>query len=117
MSPRRYAPGRGVNRKIGGTALAGEPILPVYAASARAWQGSDDSIGVCTHVFRRKIWQHRKTIRKVNRYRRSLIVAWSASGNPARNTVRHQPQTSWRALTKSGLRHTTAAPTTPAWRT
>src|SRR6266851_2515375 len=48
MSPRRYAPGRGVNRKIGGN-LQGEPILPVDAGSARAWQGSDAPRGMCKH--------------------------------------------------------------------
>src|ERR1019366_1142634 len=45
MSPRRCASGRGVTRKIGGN-LQGEPRLPVYATSARAWQGSDDAKGV-----------------------------------------------------------------------
>ena len=39
--------------KLGGP-LAGEPRLPVYATSARAWQGSDDSKGVCKHGLRRK---------------------------------------------------------------
>jgi len=48
MSPRRYASGRGVNRKIGGN-LQGEPILPVDAGSARAWQGSDAPRGMCKH--------------------------------------------------------------------
>jgi hypothetical protein len=50
-SPRRHAPGRGVNQENWGRPpfilhvqhAAGEPILPVDAASARAWQGSDDA--------------------------------------------------------------------------
>src|SRR5712692_9364221 len=51
MSPRRQAPGRGVNRKIGGD-LQGEPILPLDAVSARACQGSDDATGVCEHALK-----------------------------------------------------------------
>ena len=41
-------------RKIGGD-LQGEPRLPVDATSARVWQGSDDTKGVCKHGFRRTL--------------------------------------------------------------
>jgi hypothetical protein len=60
MSPRRYAPGRGVNRKIGGGHAVKHGLLGeganflVYAGSARAWQVSDDALGVCKHGLGRK---------------------------------------------------------------
>src|ERR1017187_1876382 len=45
--------------KLGGD-LQEEPRLPVYAVSARAWQGSDDAKGVCKTRPDETGGQHRK---------------------------------------------------------
>src|SRR5271169_6428502 len=76
--------GAASTRKLGGPLLAGEPRLLVYAGSARAWQGSDDAIGVFKHGFRRNADNTGTSTTKQPRQpiaASSLIPSRAAAGN------------------------------------